>query len=108
MNRCGNETELRRRTLEIGIIENEGGAAVSDTPNDRYYGRRIEADRSWTVYHVFTGVPARMDGNTMTGLSQSEATDSLLSLNRRGARRGKERITRPTSAPNAPQPGYPS
>ncbi len=36
--------------------ENEGGAHGHDSP-DLHYGRRVEADRSWTVYHVFTGVP---------------------------------------------------
>ena len=62
--------------------ENEGGAHGHDSP-DLHYGRRVEADRSWTVYHVFTGVPARIDGSTMIGLTQRSATDSMLSLNRR-------------------------
>ena len=57
---------------------------------DRQYGRRIEADRSWTVYHVFTGVPAHADGQIMTGLSRSDATDGMLSLN--GRNRGDVRI----------------
>ena len=58
---------------------------------DHQYGRRIEADRSWTVYHVFTGVPAHADGQTMTGLSRSDATDGMLSLNRRNDGRRKDR-----------------
>jgi hypothetical protein len=57
---------------------------------DHQFGRRVEADRSWTVYHVFTGVPVHADGEAMIGLSRSEATHCMLSLNRRNARRRKE------------------
>ena len=46
------------------------------------YGRRVEADRSWTVYHVFTGIPVHLCGNAMIGLSRRAATDGMLSLNR--------------------------
>ena len=56
MNIC-NETEQLRNILAVGVWENEGGAPGRDSL-DRQYGRRIEADRSWTVYHVFTGAPA--------------------------------------------------
>jgi hypothetical protein len=54
---------------------------------DHQFGRRIETDRSWSVYHVFTGVPAHADGQAMIGLSRSDATECMLSLNRRNARR---------------------
>lgn len=77
-----NESEQRRNLLGIEVWDNEGGA-VGVEHLDRQYGRRIEADRSWTVYHVFTGVPAHTDGRTMTGLSWSGATNAMLSLNRR-------------------------
>ena len=86
MNARNNETERRRSAAAIGIWENEGGAPGRDSM-DHQYGRRIEADRSWTVYHVFTGVPARADGEAMIGLSRSDATEGMLSLNRRNARR---------------------
>ena len=63
------EPARRRNAVAIGIWENEGGAPGRD-PMDHQYGRRIETDRSWTVYHVFTGVPARVGGDAMIGLSQ--------------------------------------
>jgi hypothetical protein len=58
---------------------------------DHHYGRRIESDRSWSVYHVFTGAPARVEGQHMTGLSRSDATEGMLSLNRRNEGRRRER-----------------
>ncbi|WP_328600487.1 hypothetical protein [Mesorhizobium xinjiangense] len=78
-----NDTERLRNVRAIGIWENEGGAPGRDCL-DEQYARRIEADRCWTVYHVFTGVPAQVDGQTTTGLSRLEATDRMFSLNRRG------------------------
>jgi|SRR5208337_5621650 len=103
MNADSNETELERRALAISVWENEGGAPPSDTPDDQF-GRRVEMDRSWTIYHVFTGVPARVDGSAMTDLSRSAATDGMLSLNLRNVERRKERNTRPRFAANAPRP----
>lgn len=84
------ETERLSNAAAIGVGENEGGAPGRRSL-DRQYGRRIEADRSWTVYHVFTGVPAHANGLDMTGLSRSDATDGMLSLNRHNERRHKER-----------------
>lgn len=49
---------------------------------DHQYGRRIETDRSWTVYHVFTGVPADGNAGATMGLNRAEATDRMMSLNR--------------------------
>ena len=49
-------------------------AGAMDAPNRDVavqYGRRVEADRSWPVYHVFTGVPAREHDRPMTGLCRS-------------------------------------
>ena len=71
----------RRNAAAIGIWENEGGALRPD-PLYHQFGRRIEADRSWTVYHVFTGVPAHVEGGSMTGLTRSVATRGMQSLNR--------------------------
>ena len=71
--------------------ENAGGARACDFW-DHQYGRRVEADRSWTAYHVFTGIPAHVNGASMIGLSRSEATYSMLSLNFCSSERPKERI----------------
>ena len=94
MNPDINEAELDRRALAISVWENEGGARAPDTP-DGQFGRRVEMDRSWTIYHVFTGIPARVDGLALTDLSRSAATDGMLSLNLRNVKRRKDRNTRP-------------
>lgn len=94
INADGNETELEGCALAISVWENEGGAQASSQPDDQF-GRRVEMDRSWTIYHVFTGVPARVDGLPLTNLSGSAATDGMLSLNRRNVKRQKERNARP-------------
>jgi hypothetical protein len=75
----------------IDVWENEGGAPAIADP---FYGRRVEADKSWTVYHVFTGEVARIGGETMTGLSRSQATDRMMSLNHLNVLRKKERKAR--------------
>lgn len=90
MNTHRNEIGRRRDAAAIGIWEYEGGAPGSDSM-DYHYGRRIETDRSWTVYHVFTGITAVIDGAAMTGLSHLDATDGMLSLNHRNAARRTER-----------------
>jgi len=94
MNAHNNDAERKRSVTAsaIDIWENEGGAPGHDSV-DHHYGRRVEADRSWTVYHVFTGVPARVGGNAMIGLSRSDATHGMLSLNHRNAESRKERIS---------------
>jgi hypothetical protein len=92
MNRQNNETELRRNTVAIATWENEGGALGRDL-TEHLYGRRVEADRSWTVYHVFSGVAARVGDDDMTGLSRSQATSRMMSLNLRSAERRKQRIS---------------
>ena len=73
MNADSNETELDRRALALSVRENEGGSRAPDTP-DGQFGRRVEMDRSWTIYHVFTGIPVRVDGSALTHLSRSAAT----------------------------------
>lgn len=91
MNAPNNYPELTEKTADFAIDrwEKEGGAHGHGS-RDLHYGRRVEADRSWTVYHVFTGVPARIDGNTMIGLTQRVATDGMLSLNRRNEARRRD------------------
>ncbi len=88
------EDDQHRAELAIRVWEDEGGAPGHDCAH-HHYGRRVEADRSWTVYHVFSGVPARIGGSTMTGLSLSNATAGMLSLNLRNAERRQERIGLP-------------
>ncbi len=83
--------ERKRIAAAISVWENEGGAPGQDSMH-HHYGRRIEADRSWTIYHVFTGIPARFGGDAMTGLSRMDATSGMLCLNLRNAERQRERI----------------
>jgi hypothetical protein len=85
------ETERMRIATAINVWENEGGSPGQDSVHHQY-GRRIEADRSWTIYHVFTGIPARFGGDAMTGLSRLDATSGMLRLNLRNAERRRERI----------------
>lgn len=56
------------------------------------FGRRIEADRSWTVYHAFTGTPVVVAGYAMMGLSRQVATDRMLAMNRVEPGTRKDRI----------------
>lgn len=81
----------KRKNPALSAWENEGGAIGSD-PSARQYGRRIEADRSWTVYHVFTGTTASVDGHPMTGLNRASATRSMLALNLNSRILRRERI----------------
>jgi hypothetical protein len=75
----------------MGLRDDEDAATERDLKG-RQYGRRIEADRSWTIYHVFTGVPASAGGQAMTGLSRADATRGMLSLNRENVARRKESL----------------
>lgn len=94
MNAISNESERERCAQAIGVWDNEGGASGRALA-DEQYGRRIEADRSWTVYHVFSGVPASPDGQAMIGLSRSHATDGMLCLNRNADKRRRARVKLP-------------
>ena len=91
MTRYADETERERHDNAISVWDNEGGASVR-TAGDEQYGRRVEADRSWTIYHVFTGIPASREGLEMIGLSRSVATNGMLSLNRRNEGGRKEHM----------------
>lgn len=62
MNAHRNEFEAGRHALAISIWENEGGTSAPELVDDQY-GRHIEADRPWRIYHVSIGAPARVDGN---------------------------------------------
>lgn len=98
MNAINKRSEFRKDALATRGWENEGGAPGPDGI-DCDYGRRIESDRSWTVYHVFTGAPARIDGRLMLGLSRQEATDSMVSTNHSNVVRRTERSRRRASTP---------
>lgn len=87
MSRNKRENEDRSVAAAILAWENEGGAVGRENADP--YGRRIEPDRSWTIYHVFTGIPADVGGRTMTGLSKLEATDGMISFNLRNQARRK-------------------
>lgn len=91
LNTHSKEAQREQIAAAISVWENEGGAPGQDSMHHQY-GRRIEADRSWTIYHVFTGMPARFGGDAMTGLSRLDATSGMLRLNLRNAERRKERI----------------
>jgi hypothetical protein len=90
MNARTDKTELERHALAVAVWENEGGAPEQDSM-DHEYGRRIERDGSWSIYHVFTGVAAEVQGHSMVGLSRSRATKGMLSLNRRNEERRHKR-----------------
>jgi hypothetical protein len=87
------ETEFKRRALEISVWENEGGSPSRDSM-DHHYGRRVETDGSWSVYHVFTGNPAEIGGHSMTGMSRSSATLEMVSLNQSNDERRRVRDAR--------------
>jgi hypothetical protein len=89
------DTHRDWESLAIGVWENEGGAPGPGIVTHQY-GRRVEVDRSWTVYHVFSGVPASRSGNPMTGLSRSDATEGMLSLNLHNERRQRKHSKPPT------------
>src|ERR1700722_17827991 len=92
MNSRNRDAEFGRRTY---------GEAPAPGAIDHDYGRRVETDRSWTVYHVFTGAPARIDGVRTTGLSRSDATTTILSPTRRNVLHRQERnaLARSSSTP---------
>jgi hypothetical protein len=94
MNACADRTAVRWEIAAIAVWENEGGAPGRNFTGHQY-GRRIEPDSSWSIYHVFTGVPAVIEGCTMTGLSRWQATMGMMALNRNDKGRGlRERSSR--------------
>jgi hypothetical protein len=94
MNAQTDETEFERHALAVAIWENEGGSPQQDSMHYQY-GRRIERDGSWSIYHVFTGVPAEIQGRRLTGMNRANATEGMLSLNRHNERGQPKR--RPTA-----------
>jgi hypothetical protein len=84
MHMSDQRNENGRDAMDISVWENEGGALAQHSIYHNY-GRRVEMDGSWTIYHVFTGVPAVLDGRAMTGLRRAEATATMINLNARNA-----------------------
>lgn len=84
MNRISS-VQVGRESVAIDTWENEGGATVREGAHHQF-GRRVEMDGSWTIYHVFSGVPAYFGGRASMGLSLSDATLGMISLNRRNER----------------------
>lgn len=78
-----------RRSLSGG--HDRGAGSYCPDTRDHQYGRRVEGDGSWSIYHVFTGIPASIRGVPTTGLTRSCATEGMLSLNRRNERHAGER-----------------
>ncbi len=72
--------------VDISIWENEGGA-LDRCDMNHHYGRRREPAGSWTVYHVFTGTPAELEGWSMVGLGETDATATMILLNAHNAKR---------------------
>lgn len=95
----GKQTQRAFEARAICAWENEGGAPGRDSM-DHHYGRRIETDRSWSVYHVFTGDTAHAGGRPMTGLSRSDATGRMIALNLHNEGRRTER--RSLASPTGP------
>jgi hypothetical protein len=70
------------------------GESSGNDSMDYHYGRRVERDGSWSVYHVFTGVPAVVEGRRLTGMSRACATAGMLAMNRRNEHRRRNRSCR--------------
>ncbi|EAV40991.1 hypothetical protein SIAM614_29716 [Stappia aggregata IAM 12614] len=62
------------------VWDDEGGAPRQDSMHSAY-GKRIEADGSWTIYHVFSGVPATIGGDLMLGMNSNDALDQMTKTN---------------------------
>ena len=90
MNDCTDVAAPGRQTA-LGVIRASEGRAPAGNSSHHQYGRRIEADSSWSVYHVFTGIPVEIGGCSMIGLSRSEATGTMMALNRHDEGRRQQR-----------------
>ncbi|MBL0373870.1 hypothetical protein JJB09_17745 [Rhizobium sp. KVB221] len=80
--------EQPRPTEISAVSESKAGAPPSwhilgpENPFGPYrFGRRVETDRTWTIFHVFTGEPARYGTWTMKGLNAMDASRVLRTLN---------------------------
>ena len=76
--------------------------SASDTQEQ--FGRRVEADGRWTVYHVFTGVPAVVAGYQLSDLSHFSATERMRCLNQVGSRTFRRKATNSNPDATVPNP----
>ena len=88
MNTHSNEPSENPDAFYLSARETEG-AAINYENIHSHYGRRIEPDSSWTIYHVFSGMPATIGGRKMIELGEKEATARMLSLNAANAQKRK-------------------
>jgi hypothetical protein len=88
MNTHSNEPSENPDAYYLNAREREGPTLNYENIHS-HYGRRIEPDKSWTIYHVFSGVPATIGGRKMTELGEKEATARVLSLNASNAQKRK-------------------
>lgn len=86
MNANDKQLQAAQYAYDLGVWENEGGS-LNRARATHEYGRRVEPNRSWTVYHVFSGVPADIGPRPMVGLTEKYATSVMLLLNARNAER---------------------
>lgn len=56
-------------------------------PSEARYDMRDEPDGTWTVFDIFTGLPAVVDDVPLIGLEMEEADDLVDLLNFKDARR---------------------
>ncbi|HCL66376.1 MAG TPA: hypothetical protein DIC56_16360 [Rhizobium sp.] len=67
---------------DIAEWENEGGRpGLPDDWEPYLFGRRIERDGTWTIYHVFSGTPAQYGTWDMEGLTGTVASRALRTVN---------------------------
>lgn len=88
------EETLRQRLRTLGNKNQDESSALAEwdaeggaqpaMPRYGQYGRRIEADGTWTIYEVFTGREARQRGLRPSGLTKEEALDRLIRFSANG------------------------
>lgn len=67
---------------DLARWENEGGQPCRPAERGPYlFGRRLEIDGTWTIYHVFTGLPAQYGDWSMEGLTKAVASRALRTVN---------------------------
>lgn len=69
------------RGYQIAREQFHSGAAPMARAGAYRYGRRIERNGTWTIYHVFSGVPAEYAAWKMVGLNAKTADRALRILN---------------------------
>ncbi len=88
MNTHSNEPSENPDAYYLNAREREGPTLNYENIHS-HYGCRIEPDKSWKIYHVFSGVPANIGGRKMTELGEKEATARMLSLNASNSQKRK-------------------